>query len=212
MPQIEAIIFDMDGVLVDARELHYEALNAALSPFGLEINHDVHLANFDGLSTRQKLAILSETRGLPAGLHGLINELKQKLTIERIPSHCRPVFQHRYMLARLRDEGYRLALCSNSVRRTVDEMIRSANLDSFFECTLSNEDIRLPKPDPDIYTEAARRLNVAPDRCLAVEDNSNGIQSAKAALMHVVEVSGPDEVDYERITSAVGALAHGARH
>ena len=212
MRRIEAIIFDMDGVLIDARDLHYEALNSALSPFGLEISRDAHLANFDGLSTRQKLAILSDTRGLPAGLHGLINELKQKLTIEKIPAHCRPVFQHRYMLSRLREEGYRLALCSNSVRKTVDEMMRSANLESFFEFTLSNEDIPSPKPHPDIYLEAARRLNLPPDRCLVLEDNSNGIQSAKAAAMHVVEVVDPAEVNYERIAASLDAIARGAMH
>ena len=106
MPRIEAVLFDMDGVLIDARELHYEALNAALGPFGLELSHDAHLARFDGLSTRQKLTLLSETRGLPVGLHDLINELKQSLTLAKIPLHCRPVFQHRYMLSRLRQEGY----------------------------------------------------------------------------------------------------------
>ncbi len=210
MKRIDAILFDMDGVLIDARHLHYEALNAALGPFGLEISHDAHLANFDGLSTRQKLAILSETRGLPAGLHGLINELKQKFTLAKIPTHCRPVFHHRYLLSRLTQDGYRLALCSNSVRRTVDEMIRSADLDSFFELTLSNEDIRSPKPHPEIYLEAAKRMQVQPDRCLVVEDNVNGIRSATAAGMHVIEVADPDAVTYDRVASALEAIARGA--
>lgn len=207
MHRIDAILFDMDGVLIDARHLHYEALNAALSPFGLEISHDAHLANFDGLSTRQKLAILSETRGLPAGLHGLINELKQKFTLAKIPSHCRPVFHHRYLLSRLVQEGYRLALCSNSVRKTVDEMMRSADLDSFFELTLSNEDIQFPKPHPEIYLAAADRMNVQPDRCLVVEDNVNGIRSAKAAGMHVLEVADPDAVTYDRLAVALDGIA-----
>lgn len=210
MQRIEAILFDMDGVLIDARHLHYEALNAALSPFGLEISHDAHLANFDGLSTRQKLAILSETRGLPGGLHTLINELKQKFTLAKIPMHCRPIFQHRYMLSRLQQEGYRLALCSNSVRRTVDEMMRSADLDMFFEFTLSNEDIHFPKPHPNIYLEAAKRLKVQPERCLVVEDNANGIRSAKAASMHVLEVVDPDDVTYERVATMLETIAREA--
>jgi HAD superfamily hydrolase (TIGR01509 family) len=209
MQRIDAIFFDMDGVLIDARHLHYEALNTALHPFGLEISHDAHLANFDGLSTRQKLAILSETRGLPSGLHSLINELKQKFTLAKIPSYCRPVFHHRYLLSRLTQEGYRLALCSNSVRRTVDEMMRAAELDMFFELTLSNEDIKLPKPDPEIYLAAAKRLSVQPDRCLVVEDNVNGIRSATAAGMHVLEVTDPDAVTYERVADALKSLAPG---
>lgn len=210
MQRIDAILFDMDGVLIDARHLHYEALNAALSPFGLEISHDAHLANFDGLSTRQKLAILSEMRGLPTGLHGLINDLKQKFTLAKIPSHCRPVFQHRYLLSRLAQEGYRLALCSNSVRQTVEDMLRAADLIEFFELTLSNEDIQSPKPHPEIYTEAAKRLNVQPDRCLVVEDNINGIRAAKAAGMHVLEVADPDAVNYDRVATALETIARGA--
>ena len=207
MPRIDAIFFDMDGVLIDARHLHYEALNAALEPFGLEISHDAHLANFDGLSTRQKLAILSETRGLPQGLHTLINQLKQKFTLAKIPLHCRPVFHHRYLLSRLSHDGYRLGLCSNSVRKTVDEMIHSADLDRFFELTLSNEDIEHPKPNPDIYLAAAKQMNVQPDRCLVVEDNANGIQAARTAGMHVLEVADPDSVTYELIAETLGTIA-----
>ena len=207
MQRIDAILFDMDGVLIDARHLHYEALNAALSPFGLEISHDAHLANFDGLSTRQKLVILSETRGLPRGLHGLINEFKQKLTLEKIPTHCRPVFHHRYLLARLNRDGYRLALCSNSVRQSVDGMIQSADLRRFFELMLSNEDIEHPKPNPEIYLTAAKRMDVQPDRCLVVEDNVNGIQAARAAGMHVLEVEDPDGVTYERIAATLEMIA-----
>lgn len=210
MRAIEAILFDMDGVLIDARDLHYEAFNSALSPFGLDISHDAHLASFDGLSTRQKLAILSTTRGLPAGLHSLIHKLKQKETIAKIPFYCRPVFQHRYMLSRLQQDGYRLALCSNSVRQTVDEMLQSANLTSFFEFTLCNEDVKMPKPHPDIYLEAARRLRVAPERCLVIEDNVNGVESAAAAAMHVIEVAAPSDVTYERIAESIEAVARGA--
>jgi HAD superfamily hydrolase (TIGR01509 family) len=199
----------MDGVLIDARHLHFEALNAALSPFGLEISHDAHLANFDGLSTRQKLTILSEARGLPTGLHTLINELKQKFTLAKIAAHCRPVFHHRYLLSRLAREGYRLALCSNSVRQSVDEMMRAANLIEFFELTLSNEDIQLPKPHPEIYLEAAKRLDIQPDRCLVVEDNVNGIRSAKSAGMHVLEVADPEAVTYDRVATALEQIARG---
>jgi len=209
MPLIEAILFDMDGVLIDARKLHYEALNAALSPFGVELSHDAHLADFDGLSTRQKLTLMSDTRGLPVGLHDLINDLKQQMTLAKIPSHCRPVFRHRYMLSRLRQDGYRLALCSNSMRRTVDAMMRSAGLDSYFELTLSNEDIHFPKPHPEIYLAAAQRLGVLPERCLAVEDNAKGIQSARAAAMHVLEVADPGDTSYERVATVLGAIEKG---
>ena len=127
--------------------------------------------------------------------------------LAKIPSHCPPVFQHRYLLSRLSREGYRLALCSNSVRQSVDEMIRAADLERFFEVTLSNEDIKEPKPDPEIYRTAAKRMKVQPDRCLVVADNGNGIQSAKAAGMHVLEVADPEAVTYERIAQALQAIS-----
>jgi HAD superfamily hydrolase (TIGR01509 family) len=206
MAKIKAILFDMDGVLIDGRDLHYDALNAALAPFGMPISRDAHLATFDGLSTRQKLLTLSETMGLPVGLHGIIHNLKQRHTQTKINLHCRPVFHHRYMLARLRREGYRLALCSNSVRASVDSMIRCAGIVEFFEFTLSNEDVDNAKPAPDIYLEAARRMNLAPAECLAVEDNANGIASAKSAGVEILVVADPDDTHYERVAERLDAI------
>ena len=84
MSKIKAIIFDMDGVLIDAKEWHYEALNKALSLFGYEISRYDHLITYDGLPTKDKLKMLSMERGLPEKLHPYINQLKQKYTIERV--------------------------------------------------------------------------------------------------------------------------------
>jgi HAD superfamily hydrolase (TIGR01509 family) len=199
MAKIKAIFFDMDGVLVDARDLHYEALNAALTPFGIPISRDAHLTTFDGLSTRQKLVILSETLGLPTGLHDLIHTLKQQHTHAKISVHCRPVFRHRNMLARLRREGFRLALCSNSIRASVDEMTRCTGIAEFFEFMLSNEDVSKGKPAPDIYDEAVRRMGLQPEECLAIEDNANGIASAKSAGIDVLAVADPNDIYYDRV-------------
>jgi beta-phosphoglucomutase-like phosphatase (HAD superfamily) len=199
----------MDGVLIDARDWHYEALNSALQPFGLLISRDEHLSTFDGLSTRQKLDILSRARGLPKGLHSFINGLKQKHTQALIVARCHPVFHHRYMLARLKRENFHLAMCSNSIRQTVDTMARQAGIIDFFDITLSNEDVANSKPAPDIYLEAMRRLNVRPDECLVVEDNANGIAAARAAGAHVLEVADPDDVTYDRVFTALSSLCEG---
>ena len=75
--KVEAVVFDVDGVLVDAREWHYEALNRALALLGFPISRFDHLSTYDGLSTRQKLELLSTERGLPRPLHPFVNELKQ---------------------------------------------------------------------------------------------------------------------------------------
>src|SRR4051812_14635504 len=119
MGSIKAVVFDMDGVLIDAREWHFEALNRALGLFGYAISRFDHLTTFDGLSTRQKLEMLSQDRGLPRGLHGFLNDLKQLYTTELVHLRCRPSFAHEYALSKLKDLGYKLAVASNSVRASV---------------------------------------------------------------------------------------------
>ncbi len=206
MAEIKAVLFDMDGVLIDARDWHYEALNMALSPFGIEIGRESHLSTFDGLSTRQKLGILSRSHAIPERLHDFLNELKQNYTQELIATRCRPVFQHRYLLSRLKREGYRLAMCSNSVRLSVDVMAKNAGLSEFLEFTLSNEDVKAPKPDPEMYTMAITRMGLDPRDCLIVEDNENGILAARASGAHVMEVASPDDVTYSRIKTVLEAI------
>src|SRR5262249_55468502 len=142
-------LFDMDGVLIEAKDWHYDALNRALEKFGMAIDRDAHLTTYDGLPTRRKLEMLSKTRGLPTRLHGFLNDLKQAYTLEIIYAKCKPNFTHQRTLSRLKAEGYRLGVCSNSVRLTVETMMRLARLDGHLELMLSNEDVRKAKPDPE---------------------------------------------------------------
>jgi len=108
---IKAVIFDMDGVLIDARDWHYEALNRALNLFGMAISRIDHLTTFDGLPTKKKLEILSSVRRLPEELHDFLNEMKQRYTMEIVASLCKPSFAQQYALSRLKSEGFRLAVC-----------------------------------------------------------------------------------------------------
>ena len=193
----------MDGVLVDARDWHYEALNMALKPFGIPIERESHLTTYDGLSTRQKLKMLEKTHALDSGLHSFINDLKQKHTHELVMTRCHPTFHHRYLLSRLKVEGYKLALCSNSVRQSVDLIMEQAQLSDFFEFKLSNEDVEAPKPDSEIYDKAIKALSLKPGECLIVEDNINGIIAAKASGAYVLEVTHPDHVTYQAVVDAI---------
>ena len=196
----------MDGVLIEARDWHYDALNDALRLFGCEISRDQHLAEYDGLPTRTKLERLSKVGKLPRALHDLVNACKQRRTLELIQERCRPVFQHQYALRRLREDGYRLAVCSNSVRRTVTMMTEQAGLAPYLELQLSNDDVAAPKPDPEIYLTAMSRLGLGPRDCLIVEDNDHGLRAARASGAHVLAVSSPSDVTYERIADVVKGL------
>jgi HAD superfamily hydrolase (TIGR01509 family) len=202
---IKAILFDMDGVLIDARDWHYEALNRALNLFGYNIDLDAHLSTFDGLPTRRKLEMLAKTRGLPTELGGLINDLKQKFTSEIVNVRCRPVFQHRYALAGLKRDGLKMAVCSNSVRASVRLMMERAALAEYLDLQMSNEDVKTAKPDPEIYTAAMAKLGVRPEEALIVEDNEHGLAAARASGGHVMQVASPDDVSYARVKAAIEA-------
>jgi HAD superfamily hydrolase (TIGR01509 family) len=196
---IRAIVFDMDGVLIDARDWHYEALNRALRLFGLEISRYDHLTTFDGLPTRRKLELLSLQYHVPAALHDFINEMKQKYTLEIVEARCRPRYNHQFALARLQAAGYRMAVASNSVRRSIETMLERADLSRYFEFFLSNEDVTRSKPDPEMYDRAIARLGVSPPETLVVEDNQHGIRAAMASGAHVLAVQDVSDVTWRRI-------------
>lgn len=209
--EIKAVVFDMDGVLIDAREWHFEALNRALGLLGYEITRYEHLSTFDGLPTRRKLQMLTVERGLPAELHSFLNSLKQQYTLEYVATRCKPVFQHQYALARLKDAGYRLGVASNSVRRTIDEMMERSDLIRFLDVVVSNEDVARGKPDPEMYVKAMATLGVAPEETLVVEDNDNGVKAATAAGAHVLVVGGPEDVALDAILARIATVEQGAR-
>jgi len=199
MRKIKAIIFDMDGVLIEAKDWHYESLNKALQLFGMEISRYDHLITYDGLPTMNKLEMLSTEQGLPSGLHDFINEMKQQYTMEIVYTHCKPTFYHEYALSKLVNDGYKLAVASNSVRNTIDVMMEKSSLKSYLEFFLSSQDVENGKPDPEIYLTAIRKLSLSPSECMIVEDNERGIKAARASGAWVMEVDEVDEVTYQNI-------------
>ncbi len=203
---IKAIIFDMDGVLVDAKVWHFEALNAALELFGYRISQVEHHQRFDGLPTREKLRILANEHGFPHGLRDFVNEMKQHYLLDTAVRLCQPNAVHLETLSQLRSEGYALALASNSIRRSVDKLMQLTDLRQFLEFTLSNEDVEHPKPSPDIYELAIRKLGCSPSECLVVEDGEYGLAAARAAGAGVLRVETVHDVNYENIRRRIGHL------
>ena len=200
---IKAVLFDMDGVLIDAKEWHYDALNQALSLFGALISRDEHIGIYDGLPTKKKLKMLSENHGLPKNLHEFICSLKQQYTHDIVFERCTPKFHHQNALKKLKDEGYKLALCSNSIRKSVDLMLDKASLSDYFDLTLSNEDIHNPKPDPEIYERAISHFGLEPQECLIVEDNPHGVKAGKASGAHVLVVATTEDVTIDNISKEI---------
>lgn len=204
--KIKAVLFDMDGVLIDARDWHYEALNKALRLFGLEISRFDHLHSFDGLPTKEKLRMLEEDNYFPEELHSFVNQLKQKYTMEYIQMKCIPTFSHEYALARLKHEGYTIAVCSNSIRSSIEMMMEKAALKKYIDLIISNEDVKNAKPDPEIYLNAYERLSLKPEQCVILEDNKNGIKAAKDSGGNVLEIGDISDVNYWNIANFIKNL------
>jgi beta-phosphoglucomutase len=206
---IQAVIFDMDGVLIDAKEWHYQALNDALEQLGyLPITREEHEHTYDGLPTLAKLRQLATVGRVPADatVHEAINQLKQELTISVTKQLCKPYAPHLEAVQALKQQNRRLAVASNSVRSSVDEMMLLSGLAPYLEFTLSNQDVPRAKPFPDLYLEALRLLKLPASACLVVEDNEKGIQAAQAAGLAVLAVEGVHQVTHHNIQAAIQHL------
>lgn len=203
MCAIKAILFDMDGVLIDAREWHYEALNKALEQFGFIISREEHLTTFDGLPTKVKLEMLSAQKNLPLELHDSINEMKQQYTLEIADQKCAPVFIHEEALSTLKTLNYKIAVCSNSIRNSINVMLSKAHLLTYIDYIVSNEDVAHAKPAPDIYQKAIAYFGLQPNECLIVEDNVNGIKAAQAAQAHLLVVDSVLDTNLDNIVKKI---------
>jgi beta-phosphoglucomutase len=203
---IRAVIFDMDGVLIEAKDWHYESLNRALQLFGYEISRHEHLTTYDGLPTRRKLELLSLESNLPCELHRFINEMKQAYTMEIVHARCKPRFIHEYALSSLKALNYKLAVASNSIRHTVNVMMEKASLDRYLDIQLSASDVSRQKPDPEIYLATISKLGLTPSECLIVEDNQNGIKAANASGAHLLVVRDVSDVNLGNIMQRIRSI------
>lgn len=202
---IKAIIFDLDGVLVDARELHYQALNQALERFGHIITRDEHLSTYDGLPTKKKLELLSERKGLPKEAHNAIWQEKQNQTRTIIKTEFKHDERIKNILQRLRGEGYKIAVCSNSIKETAELMLFHKGFSEYLEFFLSNEDVRFSKPHPEMFLRAMVQLGVGPGECLIIEDSHHGRAAAEAAGARLCGVANTSDVTYEKIAKAISS-------
>lgn len=199
--EIKAIVFDLDGVLVDSRNLHYMALNKALEEIDPKyvITLEEHLAKYDGLPTSKKLAMLTKEKGLPSGFHTEVWKRKQDMTIDLITECIKPCDKLIELLGTLRDRGYRLYCASNSISLTLHEMLKALGIHEFFERIYSNEDVLMSKPHPMIYMKCCYDNGFAPCQVLIVEDSPIGRVAATLSGCHVCPVPNPDAVTLERL-------------
>lgn len=199
---IKLIIFDLDGVLVDAKKIHYNTLNQALSEIDNKyiISEAEHLSLYDGLKTNQKLDFLTKNKNLDKKYHEQIWNAKQKLTIEAI-SKLEKDTNLINLFLNLRNRGYKLACCSNSIRRSVLVMLSKIGLIEYMDLILSNEDVKNAKPHPEIYWKAMSMMDVLPEQTLIVEDSPTGLLAANRSRANILRVDNPNDLTEEKINS-----------
>lgn len=201
---MKAILFDLDGVIVEAKTIHFEALNSALGK-EYAISLAEHHSKYDGLKTHQKLHMLTKEKGLPIELHNNIWEKKQELTLKALENlKPNPVLQD--LFTRLKKEGYMLGVCSNSIRRTVFTVLAKLDIISFFDVILGNEDVKNSKPHPEIYWKAMSDLSVMPKETIVVEDSPHGLISAQRANVNLIRVKNTSELNYNFINEKINAM------
>jgi HAD superfamily hydrolase (TIGR01509 family) len=200
---IKLIIFDLDGVLVEAKNIHFEALNKALGKYS--ITWDEHLSIYDGLKTNQKLEILNERKGLPKESFNEIWTNKQKYTLEAL-RNLKSNPQLQVCMDLLINDGYKLAVCSNSIRKTVLTVLSKFDIIDRFDLILSNEDIKNSKPHPEIYWKAISEMGCLPEETLIIEDSPYGLLSASRSKSHIFRVGSPKDVIYLNIKNKINKI------
>jgi HAD superfamily hydrolase (TIGR01509 family) len=201
------IIFDLDGVLIDSRELHYHALNSALEMVDsrMVISKEEHLSRYDGLNTTKKLEMLYTEKGLSREYFDLVWRNKQSATLRLIEE-----FPVNHMLVEmfkmLKLQDIKIAVASNSIRETVKLSLLSIGVLRYVDYFVSNEDVSRTKPFPEMYWKCMTALNVLPKNTVIIEDSHIGREGALNSGAHLVPVKDPYDLTMNKILEAVDIL------
>ena len=198
------VIFDLDGVLLDSRELHYEALNEALKQIDdkFVISREEHLSVYDGLSTTKKLKMLSESKGLPYETHNTVWKDKQESTISLL-SELKINHTADYIFSHLKKRGWKIAVASNSIRESVRVALHSIGVLGMVDYVVSNEDVKHTKPHPEMYWRCMIALNALPENTIIVEDSHIGREGAIKSGGTLYPVKNADDLNGNRFLDYV---------
>lgn len=197
---IKLIIFDLDGVLVDAKEMHYEALNFALAAVDpkYQITRNEHILKYDGLPTKEKLKKRTSDVGLPIELYDDIWQTKQTRTLELI-GNINKNYNLCEMLSKLKKDKYKLCVASNSIHESVKQLLIQVGIINYFDFFVSNQDVSFPKPSAEIYLKCMLQANCDPKETIILEDSIVGRTGATNSGAFVCGVKNPSDMSYNKI-------------
>lgn len=198
---IKCVLYDLDGVLVDACEIHRVSLNRALKEISnteISIEEHFNIQNpLNGLPTKKKLNVLLLQGRIKEQDIDLIFNLKQEYTIEEIKKHFNKDLIKIELHRHNRWNGLKSVCVTNSIVKTAALMLECTEQLDYMEFIISNEAVRFPKPHSEGYVKAMIKLGFYPEECIIVEDSPNGLLAAKGTGAHIWQVSGPEEVNYD---------------
>lgn len=204
---IRLIISDFDGVLLDLKSIHFESLNKALQSVDEKyvISTEEHIKIYDGLSTRKKLLLLSQNKGLPndSKIFDNINELKQQYTLELLKDFKLINHTIKYIIETLKNEGYLFYVASNAIKNTVLEGLRKLDIENLVDCILANEEVEHQKPHSQIYLKCMVHAGVNPDETLIIEDSKHGREAAVKSGAFICGVDNSFNFTYDKIKEAI---------
>lgn len=192
---INTVLFDLDGVLVDATELHFDAFNKALKQqCGFELSRSEHESTFNGLPTKKKLNILVDQGRINQNKVQMIHDAKQALTLLSITEVLEVDQDKQELLRTLDSKGITIGVVTNSIRQTTELMLKQTGLFDLVDYIYSNEDVPYNKPNPSPYLYAMSKLGAKPRETLIIEDSDKGFESASQSGAFVYRVDGPKQV------------------
>ena len=196
---IKVIIFDLDGVLVDTKLIHFEALNSALKKYNFEeISIEDHVKIFDGLPTIEKLKILQKTIKLPKKFFSKIQKFKQKITSEILKKKIKKNNKIIKIMRNLHDK-YKIVVATNAVSSTLNICLNKLGIEKYVDFKLSNEDINRPKPNPEIYLRIFVKFGIYPSEALIIEDSHYGREAAISSGAKLLPIKKIEELDLKKI-------------
>lgn len=185
---IKAILFDLDGVLVDAVRLHEIAFLEAVKPYK-EVSREYHARVLNGLPTKKKL----EKLGFYNDIIEEINKKKQEITFSLIPNMIQPVPKVQEVIKEVKVRGIPFAICSNAIRESVELLLKAGGVEGH-SFIISNQEVINPKPDPEMYLKAITRMGLDGSEILIVEDSPHGLEAAKRSGAKVCQISDPQDI------------------
>ena len=196
---IKVIIFDLDGVLVDTKLIHFEALNSALKKYNFEeISIDDHVKIFDGLPTIEKLKLIQKTKKLPKRSFSKIQKYKQKITSEILKRRIKKNNKIIKIMRNLHNK-YKIVVATNAINSTLNICLNKLGVEKYVDFKLSNEDINKPKPNPEIYLRIFVKFGIYPSEALIIEDSHYGREAAISSGAKLLPIKKIEELDLKKI-------------